>query len=211
MQLAAIVAAGFTPGEADQLRRAMGAWRRKGGWPLPGKLLAGMAERGYRPNSPNGSTGRSRVSATTVSRIARRLVRAARLCLGLAQAPPSGGIPLRLAQQPADGFLLAFATGAGCAPPRRARAAGGCAGERWEATIATAVRPRPAGDCWPLAQGAEAVVAHRPAYGFASTAELARTGLAQRDLDLLAQAGALKAIAGHRRRRPGLPPCRRAA
>ena len=24
----AVVAAGFTPGEADQLRRAMGAWRR---------------------------------------------------------------------------------------------------------------------------------------------------------------------------------------
>ena len=31
MQLA-MVAAGFTPGEADQLRRAMAAWRRKGGW-----------------------------------------------------------------------------------------------------------------------------------------------------------------------------------
>ena len=29
MQLA-VVAAGFTPGEADQLRRAMGAWRRPG-------------------------------------------------------------------------------------------------------------------------------------------------------------------------------------
>jgi len=44
------------------------------------------------------------------------------------------------------------------------------------------------------------VVARRPASGYASTAELAaRTGIAQRDLDLLAQAGALKAIAGHRR------------
>ena len=30
MQLA-VVAAGFTPGEADQLRRAMAAWKRKGG------------------------------------------------------------------------------------------------------------------------------------------------------------------------------------
>ena len=30
MQLA-IVAAGFTPGEADQLRRAMAAWKRRGG------------------------------------------------------------------------------------------------------------------------------------------------------------------------------------
>ena len=26
----AVVAAGFTPGEADQLRRAMGAWRKTG-------------------------------------------------------------------------------------------------------------------------------------------------------------------------------------
>jgi error-prone DNA polymerase len=47
MQLA-IVAAGFTPGEADQLRRAMAAWRRKGGLgPFRDKLLAGMHERGY--------------------------------------------------------------------------------------------------------------------------------------------------------------------
>jgi error-prone DNA polymerase len=47
MQLA-IVAAGFTPGEADQLRRAMAAWKRKGGLgPFRDKLLAGMAERRY--------------------------------------------------------------------------------------------------------------------------------------------------------------------
>jgi error-prone DNA polymerase len=47
MQLA-IVAAGFTPGEADQLRRAMAAWKRKGGLgPFRDKLLAGMAARGY--------------------------------------------------------------------------------------------------------------------------------------------------------------------
>ncbi|MDO8934264.1 MAG: error-prone DNA polymerase, partial [Rhodocyclaceae bacterium] len=47
MQLA-IVAAGFTPGEADQLRRAMAAWKKKGGLaPFRDKLLAGMAARGY--------------------------------------------------------------------------------------------------------------------------------------------------------------------
>ena len=47
MQLA-VVAAGFTPGQADQLRRSMAAWRRKGGL---GKfeqlLIEGMRERGY--------------------------------------------------------------------------------------------------------------------------------------------------------------------
>jgi error-prone DNA polymerase len=49
MQLA-IVAAGFTAGEADQLRRAMAAWKRKGGLePFREKLLAGMAAKGYEP------------------------------------------------------------------------------------------------------------------------------------------------------------------
>ena len=47
MQLA-IKAAGFTPGEADELRRAMAAWKRKGGLqPFQRKLVDGMLERGY--------------------------------------------------------------------------------------------------------------------------------------------------------------------
>ncbi len=47
MQLA-MVAAGFSAGEADQLRRAMAAWKRKGGLErFEQKLLAGMRERGY--------------------------------------------------------------------------------------------------------------------------------------------------------------------
>ena len=47
MQLA-IVAAGFTPGEADRLRRSMAAWKRRGG--LQGfeeRLVEGMGVRGY--------------------------------------------------------------------------------------------------------------------------------------------------------------------
>jgi error-prone DNA polymerase len=47
MQLA-VVAAGFTPGEADQLRRSMAAWRRKGGLEkFESRLIDGMRERGY--------------------------------------------------------------------------------------------------------------------------------------------------------------------
>ena len=47
MQLA-VVAAGFTPGEADKLRRAMAAWKRKGGiGPFRDRLIAGMLARGY--------------------------------------------------------------------------------------------------------------------------------------------------------------------
>ena len=47
MQLA-IVAAGFSGGEADQLRRAMAAWKRRGGLePYKEKLIKGMLKRGY--------------------------------------------------------------------------------------------------------------------------------------------------------------------
>jgi error-prone DNA polymerase len=42
------VAAGFTAGEADQLRRAMAAWKRKGGLePFQLQLINGMLKRGY--------------------------------------------------------------------------------------------------------------------------------------------------------------------
>jgi len=44
----AIVAAGFSPGEADALRRAMGAWKRTGGLdPFRERLLEGMHANGY--------------------------------------------------------------------------------------------------------------------------------------------------------------------
>jgi error-prone DNA polymerase len=47
MQLA-VEAAGYSPGEADQLRRSMAAWKRRGGLePHRERLLAGMLARGY--------------------------------------------------------------------------------------------------------------------------------------------------------------------
>ncbi len=47
MQLA-MVAAGFSAGEADQLRRAMAAWKRRGGLDkFETRLMQGMAQRGY--------------------------------------------------------------------------------------------------------------------------------------------------------------------
>ncbi|HEX4378326.1 MAG TPA: error-prone DNA polymerase [Steroidobacteraceae bacterium] len=49
MQIA-VVAADFTPGEADGLRRAMAAWKRKGGMqPYRDRLMTGMAKNGYSP------------------------------------------------------------------------------------------------------------------------------------------------------------------
>lgn len=44
----AMVAAGFTAGEADQLRRAMAAWKKKGGLEVfRDRLISGMSARGY--------------------------------------------------------------------------------------------------------------------------------------------------------------------
>ena len=45
----AIVAAGFTPDQADKLRRAMAAWKRKGGaiYRFGQQIIEGMLERGY--------------------------------------------------------------------------------------------------------------------------------------------------------------------
>lgn len=49
MQIA-MIAADFTPGEADQLRRAMAAWKRKGGLgPFHDKLVGRMKKNGYDP------------------------------------------------------------------------------------------------------------------------------------------------------------------
>jgi error-prone DNA polymerase len=49
-----IVAAGFSPGQADELRRAMAAWKRKGGLePFQRRLVDGMRERGYEESFAN--------------------------------------------------------------------------------------------------------------------------------------------------------------
>ena len=64
----AVVAAGFTPGEADQLRRAMGAWRRPGLIDqFHRKLIQGMRARGSPSSTPRPFSGRSAGSAITGS------------------------------------------------------------------------------------------------------------------------------------------------
>jgi error-prone DNA polymerase len=66
----AILAAGFTPGEADQLRRAMAAWKRKGGLEkyyerIVGGMLASAATTSALPSR---SSARSRALANTAFR-----------------------------------------------------------------------------------------------------------------------------------------------
>ena len=80
----AILAAGFTPGEADQLRRAMAAWKRKGGLEkYYDRIVNGMQERGYERVSQRQSSSRSRASANTVS---RKAMRPASRCLSMRAA-----------------------------------------------------------------------------------------------------------------------------
>ncbi len=87
MQLA-IVAAGFSPGEADQLRRSMAAWRRKGGLEkFEQRLIDGMGARGLsrsvRAADLPADPGLRRVR---LSGVALGVVLAAGLRVGVAQA-----------------------------------------------------------------------------------------------------------------------------
>ena len=111
MQLA-VVAAGFTPGESDQLRRSMAAWKRKGGLEhFEKRLIDGMREHGYDEQFARqiyqqilgfGEYG--------FPGIARGELRAAGLRVVVAQVLRAGGVHLRAPQLAADGVLFAVAT-----------------------------------------------------------------------------------------------------
>ena len=62
----AMVAAKFSPDEANELRRAMATFRRtRHHRHFRDKMVGGMTARGYRPTSPSAASSRSRASATT--------------------------------------------------------------------------------------------------------------------------------------------------
>ncbi len=96
----AVVAAGFTPGEADQLRRAMAAWRRPGVIDqFRTKLLAGMqanglpeefAQRVYQQIQGFGEYGFPESHAASFALLG--------VCLRMAQAPLPGRVRRRAGQ-----------------------------------------------------------------------------------------------------------------
>ncbi len=125
MQIA-MLAADFTAGEADALRRAMAAWKRRGG-------LTPVPRAPGRPDDREGLRARVRrahlqadpgLRRIRLSREPRRRLRAARLRQQLDQVPPPRRLPLRPAQRPADGLLRAGAAGARRARARRRGAPG---------------------------------------------------------------------------------------
>ncbi|TRZ91234.1 MAG: error-prone DNA polymerase [Rhodocyclaceae bacterium] len=205
MQIA-IVAAGFTPGEADQLRRAMAAWKRKGGLaPFRERLLNGMRERGYADDFAGalyrqiegfGDYGFPESHAASfallvyVSAWLKRHEPAAFL-LGLLNSQPMGFYsPSQLVQdarrhgvevRPVDVTL-----------------------SNWESTLEgdqlAAVRLGLHQVRSFASAAGERIVVAREAAPFADLADLAkRAELARADLDALAAAGALAHLAGHRR------------
>ena len=115
-----VVAAGFTPGEADQLRRAMGAWKRNGAInQFEQKLIQGMLANGYTEEFARNLFTRSKASALWLPGIPCGVVRPARLHFGLDQMPSSRGFPGGPPEQPADGFLWTGPIGGRRAPAWR--------------------------------------------------------------------------------------------
>jgi len=204
MQLA-VVAANFTPGQADQLRRAMAAWKRKGGLePFEQKLLAGMAANGLPEAFARriiaqiqgfGEYGFPESHAASFALLVyasawlKRHHPAAFLC-GLLNSQPMGFYsPSMLIQD-------ARRHGVSVLPPD-------VTASDWDSRIdaSGAVRlglREIAG--LPKASAERIAAVDRKKQPFLNVADLAaRASLQRRDLDLLAAADALASLAGHRR------------
>jgi error-prone DNA polymerase len=211
MQLA-IVAAGFSAGEADQLRRAMAAWRRKGGLgPFEDRLIEGMRARGYaedfaqrifRQITGFGEYGFPESHSASfallvyVSAWLKRHEPAAFLCALINSQPMGFYAPSQLVQD-------ARRHGVEVRPVD-------VAASDWDCTLEPAESGHEDEPAARLglrlvaglsASGAERLVAARRERRFANVDDLARRARLDRgDLGALARAGALRGLAGHRHR-----------
>ena len=208
MQLA-IVAAGFTPGEADRLRRAMAAWKRKGGLePFERRLIDGMRERGYSESFarqifnqilgfgeygfPESHAASFALLVYTSAWLKRH--EPAAFCAALLNSQPMGFYA------PAQLVRDARAHGVEVRPV----AAGA---SDWDCTLERRADGRPALRLgFKLVkhltrEGALRLIAARAQRAFIDTADLAeRAALDRRDLEALAAADVLADLAGHRHR-----------
>jgi error-prone DNA polymerase len=206
MQLA-VVAAGFTPGEADQLRRAMAAWKRKGGLePFQKKLADGMrrngipaefAERIYRQILGFGEYGFPESHSVSFALLAyvsawlKRHEPAAFLAALLNSQPMGFYTPSQLVQD-------ARRHGVEVRPVD-------VAASEWECTLETLPSFRAAVRLgFLMVRGlseaaAKRIVEARARQPLQSVDDLAhRASLGRRDLKCLAAAGALETLSGHR-------------
>lgn len=203
----AVVAAGFTPGEADQLRRAMAAWKRRGGLgPFEDKLIDGMRRRGYsdefarqifRQIEGFGEYGFPESHSASfallvyVSCWLKCHEPAAFTCALLNSQPMGFYSPSQLVQD--------LRRHGAEVRPVDVNASG------WESGLEAGADGAP---CLRLGlhmvkglneEAGRRLVSERSARLYGSTQELVeRAGLGRRDLDVLASSGALKRLAGHR-------------
>ena len=206
MQLA-VVAAGFTPGEADRLRRAMAAWKRRGGLgPFEEKLIQGMRQRGYEEEFARQifkqilgfgeygfpeSHSASFALLVYVSCWLKCHTPAAFTCALLNSQPMGFYSASQLTQD-----LRRHGVEVGAADVNKSD---------WDSSLERAVDGKPAlrlglRQIKGLAEEAgRQIVRQRAAGRFGSIQQLLeRTGVNRRELGALAAAGALKSIAGHR-------------
>jgi error-prone DNA polymerase len=206
MQIA-IVAADFTPGEADALRRAMGAWKRTGGLDaFRARLLTGMrkkgypdefAERIYRQMEGFGDYGFPEAHALSFALLVydsawlKCYEPAAFTCALLNSQPMGFYAPAQLVRD-------ARAHGV------EVRPVDACV-SLWDSTLERRDDGEPALRLGmrlvkSLSQaGAERLIAARALQPFASVPELAaRAGLDRGDLEALAAAGAFASLSGNR-------------
>ena len=117
----AMTAAGFTGGQAEELRRAMGFKRsEKRMRQIEVQLREGMARNGIEGDAGGGDHPVDHVvCALRVPRVARGELRAARLRERVPQGALPGGVLRGAAQQPADGVLSSRDAGEGRAAARR--------------------------------------------------------------------------------------------
>ncbi len=206
MQLA-IVAAGFTPGEADRLRRAMAAWKRKGGLePFERRLIDGMRRRGYAESFarqifnqilgfgeygfPESHAASFALLVYTSAWLKRH--EPAAFCAALLNSQPMGFYA------PAQLVRDARAHGVEVRPITLAASC-------WDSTLERRSDGRPALRLGLrlvkrlTQEGAARLLAARAARDFTDVADLAeRAALDRRDLEALAAANALEGLAGHR-------------
>ena len=200
----AVVAAGFTPGEADALRRAMAAWRRKGGLePFEKRLKDGMRSRGYADEFADqiyrqilgfGEYGFPESHSASFALLVYvsawiKCHEPAAFLAGLLNSQPMGFYaPSQLVQDARRHGV-------------EVRGADVCV-SGWECTLeAPAVRLGLAMIKGLSQAGGERIVAARRQTPFAGIEDLgARAQLDQRDMKCLAAAGALNSLADHRRR-----------
>jgi error-prone DNA polymerase len=207
MQLA-VVAAGFTPGEADLLRRSMAAWKRKGGLEhLQQRLISGMLAHGYQREFAEqiyrqilgfGEYGFPESHAASFALLAY-------VSAWLKCHEPAAFLAALLNSQPMGFYGPSQLTQDARRHGVEVRAVDVMT-SAWECTLEAGADDQPAvrlglGMIIGFAEKSAArLIAARAQCDFNSIEDLARRAqLDARDLKLLAAANALTALAGHRR------------